>query len=121
MAIRNILDHTGAVIGQLELPSETSEDVWQEKLAHFAKPPAVVIPDVSPRQMRCALILSGISIATVDEALNGLPEPTRSLAITEWEYSLSFERNRPLVDSVSSLLGWSSEQVDELWKLAASL
>lgn len=81
----------------------------------------VEIPDVTPRQMRQALILSGVSIETIETALDSLPEPTKSLAKTEWEYSLAFQRSRPLVAQVGALLGWTSEQLDDLWLFAATL
>lgn len=122
MAKRNILNHLGQVIGELELPDGTSEEVWQKKLAPYASPPpSAAIPDITPRQARQALILSGILIEDIDAALDSLPEPTKSMAKTEWEYSLAFQRSRPLVAQVGQMLGWSSDQLDELWKLAASL
>ena len=79
------------------------------------------IPDVTPRQIRQALILSGISMSMIDTALGGLPEPTRSLAIAEWEYSNSFSRRRDLVESVGQMLGWNADQLDSLWLLAGSI
>jgi hypothetical protein len=39
MAIRNILDYQGNIIGQLELPDGTSDEMWAEKLAPYAKAP----------------------------------------------------------------------------------
>lgn len=83
--------------------------------------PTEFIPDVTPRQIRQALVLSGVTMQSIDDALNTLPEPTKSLAIAEWEYSIAFQRNRPLVDSVRQMLGWTNEQVDDLWRLAATL
>lgn len=119
---RDILDYQGNVVGELDLPDDTSEAVWAEKLAVYARPPTIqVSPDVTPRQIRQALILSGMTLAQIDAAIAGLPEPTRSLAQVEWEYSIAFQRNRPLVIAMASMLGWSSAQVDALWKLAASL
>lgn len=79
------------------------------------------LPDVTPRQIRQALVASGVSLADIETALNSLPEPTKSYAKIEWEYSVSFQRNRPLVNSVGQMLGWTSEQVDNLWRLAGSL
>lgn len=37
--IRNILNHLGQVVGTMELPDDTSEEVWQAKLAPFAVAP----------------------------------------------------------------------------------
>ena len=39
MAKRNILDYQGTLIGELELPEGTSEGVWAEKLAWYARTP----------------------------------------------------------------------------------
>lgn len=83
--------------------------------------PDDVIPNVTPRQIRQALILSGISIETIENALNNLPEPTKSLANIEWEFSIAFERDRPLVNDVAKLLGMSKEQLDSLWLFAGTL
>jgi hypothetical protein len=122
MTKRDCLDYLGNKIGELELPDDTSEDVWSQKLAIYAAPPPhEVIKDVTPRQIRQALILSGVTMASIDSALSSLPEPTQSLAKAEWEYSISFQRNRQLVTQMGSMLGWSSAQLDALWKFAGTL
>lgn len=79
------------------------------------------IPDVTPRQIRQALVLMGVSLTDINNALNSLPEPQKTLAMVEWEYSIAFQRHRPLVESVGVMLGWSSGQLDSLWRLAATL
>ena len=76
---------------------------------------------LSPRQIRLALIIMGISLSDIDANLDLLPEPTKSLAKVSWEYSLEFYRDDPLVDSVASLLGWTSEQTDYLWDYGVTL
>lgn len=86
-----------------------------------AAAPIYHAPEISPMQMRQALILSGTPISQVDDAIATLPEPQLSLTKTEWEYSLSFQRDSLLVNTVGSLLGWSSEQLDELWLFAETL
>lgn len=121
MPIRDILNHLGEKIGDLELPEGTSEEVWAEKLAPYAIAPVRVIPDVTPRQFRQALIMSGVTLQQIEDALDGLSEPTRSMARIEWEYSLAFQRSRPLVAQVGQMLGWTSEQLDALWILAGGL
>lgn len=123
MSKRDILNYLGQKIGELELPEGTSEEVWQQKLAMYAMPPQnlITLPDVTPRQMRQALVLSGISMSMIEDALASLPEPTKSMAQIEWEYSLAFQRNRPLVAQVGQMLGWTSEQLDELWRFASTL
>ena len=81
----------------------------------------VIIPDVTPRQIRQALVLSGVSVQQIEDAIDSLPEPNKSMARIEWEYSTAFHRNRPIVAQVGAILGWTSEQLDALWTLASSL
>jgi hypothetical protein len=120
--IHDILDYLGNKVGELELPDNTPQQVVSEKLALYSSAPqAEPIADVTPRQIRQALILSGITLEQIDAALASLPEPTHSLARIEWEYSISFQRHRPLVAQVGQMLGWSSQQLDALWKMAATL
>lgn len=122
MIKRDILNHLGEKIGELEMPDDTSEAIIEQKLAKYAAAPAVPeIPDVTPRQIRQALVMSGISITAIESALNSLPEPTKSMALIEWEFSIAFQRKRPFVTAVGQLLGKSSDELDALWKLAASL
>lgn len=77
------------------------------------------LPQVTARQIRRALLDFGLSEATILAALNTLPEPTKSQALIEWEYSNEFFRNHFFVPMVGQMLGWNSDQLDELWILAA--
>lgn len=81
----------------------------------------IVIPDVTPRQFRQAVILSGMSIASIEAAINAQSEPLKSLAMIEWEYSMAFKRNNPLVNQMAPYIGVTSEQLDNLWLLAGTL
>lgn len=76
---------------------------------------------VTPRQIRLALWNQGITAEMIDESLNSLPEPEKSLALIEWEYSTIFERTHPLVNNVGLLLGWNEDQLNELWAYASTL
>lgn len=82
--------------------------------------PPAPIADVTPRQMRTALALYGV-LGQVETTLASLPEPMKTLAGIEWDYSIAFERNRPLVAQVGAMLGWTNDQLDALWKFAAGL
>lgn len=77
--------------------------------------------DVTPRQIRQAMVLSGISMASIDAAIDALPEPTKSLARIEWEYSTMFIRSNPLVGQIGMALNKTPEELDALWALAATL
>jgi hypothetical protein len=119
--IHDILNHLNEKKGELDDAGLSPSQVAKQLAEYAAAPPVAPILDVTPRQIRQALILSGISLAGIDDALASLPEPIKSLAQTEWEYSISFQRNRPLVNQVGALLGKSSQELDDLWKFAATL
>lgn len=76
---------------------------------------------VSPRQIRLALVTSGISIDTVESFIDSLPDPDKSITRVTWEYSKEFHRTNPILNSLAPALGLSSSQVDDLFKLAATL
>ncbi len=75
----------------------------------------------TPRQIRLALTISGISIETIDAAIEAMPEPDRSLAKIEWEYATYFARDNQLMNSMAQGLGMTEEQIDGLFSLASTL
>lgn len=75
---------------------------------------------VTMRQARLALLGAG-KLAAVDAAINGMPEPQRSAARIEWEYSGYVERHKALVQGLAPALGLTSEQLDALFVQAATL
>lgn len=110
------LDDRGIVIDLSEDPTQETIDLLEN-----AQPPVAIPKAVTPRQIRQALVISGISLNIIESAIDSLPEPTKSLAKIEWEYSTAFERNRPLVNEIAHAIGWTPAQLDNLWILAASL
>lgn len=77
---------------------------------------------VSMAQARKALILAGISIASIDAAIASIENgTTRALAATEWEYAGFVERMSPLVAMLAPLIGLTEEQVDQLFVTAKGI
>lgn len=86
--------------------------------AELAKIPTVV----TMAQARKALILGGVSITAVNEAIADIPDPTeRQLAETDWEYSTTVRRQSPLITSLAPALGLTEAEIDDLFVLAATL
>ncbi len=79
------------------------------------------LKSVTPRQMRLALIISGINLENIESIINSLPEPNKSIAKVTWEYSVEFQRSNPILNQMAPYLGLSSQQVDELFNLASTL
>lgn len=76
---------------------------------------------VTPRQMRIALVMSGISLSTIEAIINSLPEPDQSITRITWEYSIEFQRSNPLLVGLAPALGLSPSQVDDLFALAGTI
>lgn len=85
-------------------------------------PPQNTVPlSVTPRQIRTALVLSGISLSSIEAIIDSLPSPNKDIALIAWEYSVEFQRNNPLINQLAPLLGLSSKQIDDIFILASTL
>jgi hypothetical protein len=76
--------------------------------------PPVVIPNISMRQARLALLADGL----LDDIEAAMSTPEYKIW---WEYSTVVERNNPLVEQVLSILGKSDEEIDQMFIGASQL
>jgi hypothetical protein len=76
---------------------------------------------VTPRQFRQALVLSNVSIQMIEDLINSQPEPMKSLAMIEWEYSTVFIRSNQMVNQLAPALEFTPSMLDDLWILAETL
>lgn len=67
---------------------------------------------VSNYQGRAALIQAGL-FSTVDQMVQTLG--TSSLEYQAWEYATNFYRNSPFIISLGAQLGFTSDQIDQLF------
>ena len=99
---------------------------WGWDGSAFVEPPAQPQPELPPpasvtmRQARLALLAYGI-YANVDPAIEAMPEPDRSAARIEWDYSNEVQRHNGFVSQLGPALGLTEEQIDQLFALAATL
>ena len=85
--------------------------------------PVTPVPDeVTNAQAREALIRSGISIASVNSAIQSIANPVeREVAFTQWEYRDKIRRNAELVKNMGVALNLSDSQIDDLFRYAITL
>lgn len=83
-------------------------------------PPPVIPQSVTMRQARLALHASGL-LASVQPAINALPEPQRTQAQIEWDYSNGLERGNAFVATLGAALGLNAAGIDALFVQAAKL
>ena len=75
---------------------------------------------VTMRQARLALLQAGL-YTTVNSTIANLTGDVGDAARIEWEYSQTVQRRYPLIETLSSLLNLSDEQLDALFIQAAQL
>lgn len=84
-------------------------------------PAAPVVPQVvSMRQARLALNAAGL-LASVNSSIASMSGSAGDAARIEWEFSATVERHKPLVISLTGVLGLTDKQIDELFIAAAAL
>lgn len=81
----------------------------------------IVPVSVSPRQFKTALVLSGFNLSNIDSFIDNLPSPQKELVKIAWEYSTEFHRDNDLLTQMAPMLGFTSEQLDQLFVLASTL
>lgn len=80
------------------------------------------MPPLSARQLRLGLIANGITLASVQAAVDGISDPTeREIAQVEWEYATTFERTHSLISQIGTAMSLTPEQIDTMWEAAVSL
>lgn len=96
---------------------------WAFAGGEFTAPPAQPEPvpaEVTMRQARLVLHAAGL-LAKVDAAIDSLPEPERTRARIEWDYSNAVQRDHGFTATLGQALGLSSDAMDELFRAAARL
>ena len=84
-------------------------------------PVVVAVPEVvTMRQARLALLGAGL-LAQVDAAIASMPEPQRTAASIEWEYSNALQRSNPFVSQLGAALGLDDAAIDAMFVEAAKL
>jgi hypothetical protein len=83
--------------------------------------PVAPVIEVTPRQLRLALLTSGITPAAVAGVIGQLPEPQRTAALIEWEYATVMRRDHPLIGSLAGALGKTNADIDALFAAAGGI
>ncbi|NDG32694.1 hypothetical protein EB118_21795 [bacterium] len=84
--------------------------------------PTMVPENISARQVRLWLIDNNINLNNVVNIINTIEDPVlRQKTLVEWEYAPYVERNHPLIETLGSSLGLTSEQIDQGFITASTL
>ena len=109
----------------IECANEVVADQWyfQSQTASCQPVPIPPIPiptQVSMRQARLALFQDGL-LDQVQSAIDAMAEPAKTTTQISWDYATVVNRDDDLVVQLSAQLGLTSEDLDALFTLAATL
>jgi hypothetical protein len=99
----------------VELSPEEEAAVRAEWEANAHRPPPVP-SSVTPLQIRRALLTQGL-LDDVQAFVEASPLDVR----LAWEYAVQIDRHNELIAAAAASIGASSEEVDDLFRLAATL
>jgi hypothetical protein len=114
--------------GEAEDVAAVAQERWTPELVaawevHLVSSQYVppVHPPLDPWQFRAMLDIGGIA-QTVNDAIAAISDPVqRTVAKARLDYSLSYNRNDPLVAMLAPIVGLTDAQIDALWSEAAQL
>lgn len=125
---------TGVVLGTIELPDDMPADEVLRRtytqsgvVAEGVVLPSPVPDAASPATIRVALrrlhgVTNAALDATVGTVLASIPDAgERDDAETLWMYSVSIRRDHPLVAAVGAALNLTPDQVDDVFRAAATV
>ena len=98
-------------------PPLTEEEIATAQAALDAEEAAAVPEVVSARQARLALIGAGL-LDAVETAIAALPSAADRV---EWEYATEIRRDHPLIASLGVALSLSTEDIDDLFRIAGMI
>ena len=78
------------------------------------------LPSITARQLRLWLHGAGL-LEQIPTLIAALPEPQRTTAQIECEFSSDYQRDHPLVTQLGAALGMTSADMDLAWQQAAGL
>lgn len=94
----------------------------QEEDAANAEAATPKYPPLSRRQVRKAMVYSGIGLTSVDAAIDAMPAgQARDLALIDWQDAPIYLRSHPLFDTLAPALNLTPAQIDSMWLFAATL
>lgn len=115
-----IMQPGGSYVSADGLPLPSEEQIATALAAAEKARLRAHLPSITARQLRLWLHGAGL-LEQIPTLIAALPEPQRTTAQIEWEFSSDYQRDHPLVIQLGAALGMTSADMDLAWKQAAGL
>lgn len=100
---------------------ESTAWFWDQSVSDWYLPEVTQVPEkVTMRQARLALHAAGL-LASVEAAIEALPEPNRVVARIEWDYASEVHRASEFVTLLGAALELDKQSLDDLFLKAREL
>ena len=74
------------------------------------------IPDkLTPRQFRLVLFQRGITEEMIDNVINQMEEPHKSLGMIEWKHATEIKREHPMIIQLAGIFNITNDDLDEMF------
>jgi hypothetical protein len=91
-------------------------DLWDGQAFSKSVPPLPIPESIDPRQFRQSLTHFGFR-TDVESAVSSMDQDTK-----DWyAFAQSFDRHHPMVLSVAQQIGYTPDQMDQVWSYGASI
>ncbi|MCQ1856204.1 hypothetical protein NOJ16_33800, partial [Neorhizobium galegae] len=98
----------------LEL-DEANERVRAEEQAHAL----VQFPPLTPIDFKLGMLTLNITPDQIDDIIEKMPEPDRTIAKIYWTSARKFLRDDPLIEEIAAIMGKTSDEIDAAWRYAS--
>lgn len=104
--------------GYYVIPDDELPANWERVPAQ----PEIVPENISARQIRLWLVQNGISLSTVEQAIDSIQDNmAKEIVKIEWEYAPYVERKHSWLEQLGSALGLDSNAIDNAFIQASKL
>lgn len=121
--VREVPMHFNPTItrGQVKILEADEEPSAQDVAALFDGSIQAPVPSFIAN-WRCKAVLRNMGLYdSVLAALNALPEPQKTIVTTAWNDGADIERNGATLHALAHQLGLSDDQVDDMFRQAATI
>jgi hypothetical protein len=103
-----------------EIDDEEKTVIGNYELQEIIEPEPQQAETISARQIRLWLVRNGISLQSIEDAINQIPdEAVKESLLIEWQYAAYVDRNHPMILELASMLGLNEEQLNNAFNEAS--